>query len=547
MPDPYRWLAWTLLAVMAVAPAHAQDPAPDADAAAGEPATDPVTIIETGAVSGEPVAVPAVLDLAMAKAIAVRESPTLAAAAERVAQARQRVKQAHAAFFPFVEGSVTVTNTWLDENTVRTSRNTAFWAAWQQGSGQALFPVAGFNSPAPLLTTLGGYAGALADGLAARRGVDNDVTTYGAQLAAQWLLFDGLEREFTYAASRFAADEVEAARDEAERLLLDAVARAYFAAMLAREDIAIATADEDFQQRQLQDAQARRRVGTGSLSDVLNFQVRANTARASRIRAERTYETALIGLAELMGIADTEFPDEFRLAPLELESEEELLAPDEDAGIAYALANRPDLAQREYAVMRTEATAKARRGPFLPSVSASASHAAQETERWFGPDDYGTTVGISVSYTLFAGGGNKARLMEARAARREAGRNRTAAQLTVIGDVREATEDLRAAQKQLWLQRANAQLVQRNRELVEKEYAAGQASLVRLNEAQRDLTQAQAQLALARVTLRQGWHDYFTATAATLAATPPAALAVVDADEAAVPAPEDQPVGLPAE
>jgi outer membrane protein TolC len=41
---------------------------------------------------------------------------------------------------------------------------------------------------------------------------------------------------------------------------------------------------------------------------------------------------------------------------------------------------------------------------------------------------------------------------------------------------------------------------------------AGQVSLVRLNEAQRDLIQQQGRLALARVALRQAWHDLRVAT-----------------------------------
>ena len=53
-----------------------------------------------------------------------------------------------------------------------------------------------------------------------------------------------------------------------------------------------------------------------------------------------------------------------------------------------------------------------------------------------------------------------------------------------------------SAQEQLALQRSNATLVQQVRDLVEKEYAAGQASLVRLNEAQRDLVAAHGNLAL---------------------------------------------------
>jgi outer membrane protein TolC len=63
--------------------------------------------------------------------------------------------------------------------------------------------------------------------------------------------------------------------------------------------------------------------------------------------------------------------------------------------------------------------------------------------------------------------------------------------------------NVRSAQYELELQRKNAGLVRENRDLVEKEYQAGQASLVRLNEAQRDLNRAQGRLALALVGLRQ--------------------------------------------
>ena len=55
-------------------------------------------------------------------------------------------------------------------------------------------------------------------------------------------------------------------------------------------------------------------------------------------------------------------------------------------------------------------------------------------------------------------------------------------------------------------------LVQANRDLVEKEYAAGQAFLVRLNEAQRNLVTAQSRLALALATMRQAWFTLETDT-----------------------------------
>ena len=73
-------------------------------------------------------------------------------------------------------------------------------------------------------------------------------------------------------------------------------------------------------------------------------------------------------------------------------------------------------------------------------------------------------------------------------------------------------ETLKLAQAQLALERSNAKLVKQNRDLVEKEYTAGQTSLVRLNEAQRDLTNAQSRLALALVGLRLAWQNLDAAT-----------------------------------
>ena len=58
----------------------------------------------------------------------------------------------------------------------------------------------------------------------------------------------------------------------------------------------------------------------------------------------------------------------------------------------------------------------------------------------------------------------------------------------------------------------NPILLKENRDLVEKEYRAGQVSLVRLNEAQRELTSAQTRTASALVALRQSWYSLMSET-----------------------------------
>jgi outer membrane protein TolC len=84
----------------------------------------------------------------------------------------------------------------------------------------------------------------------------------------------------------------------------------------------------------------------------------------------------------------------------------------------------------------------------------------------------------------------------------------------VASDVRQAVVDVINAQEQVKLQRANLDSAGENRRLVETEYRAGKSSLVRLNEAQRDLVQTEVDLARARIRLRQAWSDLRAAAGA---------------------------------
>jgi len=131
-------------------------------------------------------------------------------------------------------------------------------------------------------------------------------------------------------------------------------------------------------------------------------------------------------------------------------------------------------------------------------------------------DEIITTVGVNVALNLFSGGRRIARVLEAKHARREAEYRITETELKIVGEVRQALLDLQTAQQVLILQRGAAEFVEKNRDLVVKEYDAGRAMLVRLNQAQRDLVQAQGQLAQARVALQRSWAALRAATGVNL-------------------------------
>lgn len=518
-----KWLGSIVCAMFLVAstasaedaasePPHIEE-APDAEA----PQSAELDALPTGVAPRFSVIVPTELDLETAQRIAIENNPDLKAAQSRVQQAQERIKQARSLYYPNVGVSVDAFHTKLSENDLDDARDAAVNQSFLGLRSQFLGTL--FGNPAPTFPAVALQAAQSGvNAVMARSAIDESIDSYQASVFASWTIFDGFNRKFTNAIARFGALESEAAFAEAERLLLDAVAFAYHQVQLARENVEIARADEAFNERQLKEAEARYRIGTGSLSDQLNFEVRVRAARGAVLNAERDWATARIGLAALMGIPEATLPDTVVIAELYSERPEELVVPEADPLIAYAMEFRPDLNQSRYAAQRADAAVGRARAPFYPQVRAVASRDASRTNsgRFDIDGDFSTTVGISVEYEIFAGGRNRAALREAKYAAEEAEHRTDSVSIDVVSDVRTAIQNLATAQQQLILQRATAEFVSRNRDLVEKEYDAGQGSLVRLNEAQRDLIEAQSRLALARVALRQAWHDLRTATAETL-------------------------------
>jgi len=421
------------------------------------------------------------LDLATAVEIALAENPSLSAASARVRQAKAQVDQARSAYWPRLDANAGGARVDLSENAYQENLSTA-------------------RILSPLAT------------------IDDPEEHYNADLTASWTLFDGFERKFATAAARHGEQSSKAALNDARRLLISAVALSYFSAQLALENIAIARADEQFNQRQLSDAQARERVGTGSLSDVLNFQVRMNQAKTRRINEEYRYNTALYGLAALLGQPDSRLPAHVSLARLDPEAQSELGEPPVEDLIAAAMDRRPDIQQTRWQVKQVDAQVKIAQSGYYPSIVLSGSLEGQRTDNpGFGQDDFGNRIQVGLSYNLFSGGLTRARVRETRHRKVELEKNLEERILSATSDIRSSAALVTSAQTQVKLQRENAALVQRTRDLVEKEYNAGQGSLVRLNEAQRDLTTAQSNLALALVGLRQAWVELETRTGAILA------------------------------
>ncbi|MFP6581582.1 MAG: TolC family protein [Candidatus Hydrogenedentota bacterium] len=421
---------------------------------------------------------PSVLSLEEAQRIALSENPTLKAARDRVDQAAAILQQAMSEYLPSVTSSVTASFTDISDNDV------------VQGQALAMFSGGSF---------------------------DDTIENYDANITASYLLFDGFGRKFRRVLASLGTDRSEATRRETQRLLLNAVALSYYNVQLSRENVRIAEADEAFNERQLNEAKARFDVGQGSLSDKLNFEVRIRAAQTAVLVADSGHDVAMIALVQLMGVTRDRVSEDTDVAPLKMETDADLTLPDVNEGIAYSLVHRPDWLETQYIHEQTEASVKLAKSTYFPSLFASASGDARRGDNaYFEEDDISGTVAIQGQYSIYLGGRRRAQLHESKAVERELSHVLESQEIQITAEVLDAVRRLETAQRVLELQRETTSLVEQNRDLVEKEYNAGQGSLVRLNQAQRDLISQQASLALARVSLHQNWVDLRTATAVIL-------------------------------
>jgi outer membrane protein TolC len=415
-----------------------------------------------------------VLDLQTAQKIALAGNPDITAAMSRIEQARERIKQAAAAWWPSLDVKFSGAKTELAKNFYANNQSFSF----------------------------------LAD-----RSMDRTSDDFQAGLRATWVLFDGFFRSYKQQQAEFNEKEFTAARRDSQRLLAFSVAEAFFNAQLSQTKVDIAMADEKFYLSQLRDANNRYEVGTGAWGDVLNIKVQLNSAKTSLMLNRRQFEAAGYGLAALMGISDAAFPEGLRLA--ELDRDVKLPSPQKNPEtlIKEALAIRPDIHRLEILAHEAEAGSGQAKAPFYPKVQVVGTVDGDSLDDTsFSADDFGNTIGVNIAWNLFSGGADRARFFEARHKEREVAYNLASLRNQVAAEVRQDLALLAAAEEQVRLQRESVVLVKENRDLAENEYEAGEASLVRLNEAQRDLTTTYSRLAQALVGYHQARHRLLAAT-----------------------------------
>jgi len=424
-----------------------------------KPASEPIQ----GKMDMKQPLLPSVLTLARAKQIALGSSPTLFLVKERIFQARESVKQARAKYLP----TLTLKSSWdyTKESAASGSRETE--------------------------------------------------DLYSNRISVTQILFDGFERKYALISTKLNEKQTIEAKKEAKRLLVWSVASAYLKVQQAIENIRIAQSDMAYNQELAKEAKIKEKAGTGSVSDVLNFETNANLAKSSIIDAKQDYKESTHVLASLMGYTDSRLPKGMKPPGLDINPVQDFYLPDIDLEMETILEKRPDLKQAWYGIQDAQAGISEEKSGFFPTISFTGSYGASSVEKLkdMGNNDYmDTSIGVGISFDIFSGGATKSRVRQAESKKRELEDDLKQAKINAQSEIRSAFDKIISTKKQVSLRIKNANLTEKARNLLEKEYKVGQKSLVRLTQAQNDLVAALGSLASARIslTLAKETFDYYT-------------------------------------
>jgi outer membrane protein TolC len=411
------------------------------------------------------------LTLAAAIAEAMAANKGLAAVRSAGDEAKARIPQARAGYFPRID---------FTEGWQRSDQPVFVFSSLlsQRRFTAENFAIDALNHPDPL-------------------------SNFRVALTVEQTIYDGGRRE---AAIRRATLDDEMARLEIERTELDvrlSVVRAFGRALAARArresaEAGVTTVEED-----LRRAETRRDAGLETEANVLALRVRQAERTAERIRALSEEQVARAALNVVIGAGVDDARVLVEPAPVSARADA--------AGIeALALEHRPELKHADARRETAMAAHSAARSGFLPQlvaqggVEANGDSFSERASSWL--------AGVQVRINLFAGGADAARLRESTAAIARATAERAQLEADIRLQVRSAVAELESAIAREVAARQATDQARESHRMIRDRYEAGLAPASELLGASEAVLQAES-LRIAALT-----GTYVSAAAVTRAA-----------------------------
>lgn len=331
--------------------------------------------------------------------------------------------------------------------------------------------------------------------------MDESYNETGVGLGLTWLIFDGFARKANALAADYGVEQRKQMLAETRRLLLKAVATAFYQAQLAVEGMVVARENQAFNQVLERDARIRWEVGTVPEAEMLNFSVRALQAESDFLTAQRDFKIVKTVLAQLMGLPGALLPQ--NLYPVRISKGQKHPPGSFDADYQFALDHRPDLKALDQGALALDQRLRAQKGANLPTIAlvSGADYLFQDDITVIDQEEHDTYVGIVASWELYTGGRTRGKIEEVNAQIRALDHQRQGLLLSISSAIHQSRDRADTAFETYERQKKTLELTRRIRDHVASAYRAGTLPLTRLNQAQTDLVRASGAVAFT-------WIDY---------------------------------------
>jgi len=245
------------------------------------------------------------------------------------------------------------------------------------------------------------------------------------------------------------------------------VVKAYTDELLARQNARVAEAEVKSAQSDLHRAEARQEEGQAVPSDLLSAQVQLAQAQEDLLQAQNAVDLAHAALNVAMGLSE----DAATTVASQLgESTFEAGALADRQQLA--LTNRPDLREAGLGVERAANGSHMARADFLPKVNAFGSW-EEDNQTFLTRGGNNWTAGVALTFNVFDGGADRARLAAARYRQTQAQAQLAQMAADVKLQVREAYLNLATAQQRVEVSRHAQSEAEESLRIVQNRYEAG--------------------------------------------------------------------------
>lgn len=328
--------------------------------------------------------------------------------------------------------------------------------------------------------------------------------TANASLNVRQILFNGS----VFIGVGAAAVYSELARDLFRQRTVETVSnvrKAYYAALLAKETLAMMRANLTNAEANMNNVRLLRSQGIVSEYDELRASVGVDNLRPAVIFSESNFALAVDNLRNMMGLSDsTEVVPTDSLGLVEVD--EGIIGSAQES----VLTSNPALSVVQHQIELNRASVNAERSNFLPTVMAYGSYsysAIKDDIRISTNDFYAMSqVGLTVSLNLFQGLQTNYRIEQAQLERQKSEEQKLSLERKLQLGIRSIIGTLRQSRKRIDAQQRTVETAERGFAIVTARFLSHAATQLEVNDAAVALSQAKVNRMLAT-------YDYLVAAA----------------------------------